>query len=150
MPVTIVKPDKSHIAFGRPGRSLHCMKKLLIILMVLVYGFSASGATIHLHFCCGKLDKVSLTTDHNPGCPEKESYKNDCCDSKKLDLKIKADQDLAAKCVASLYAVSEAISPLGYCDPVVTPHPVLQVFTTGPPDVKTKTPLFLRYRVFRI
>ncbi|RYZ53539.1 MAG: hypothetical protein EOO14_15350 [Chitinophagaceae bacterium] len=126
------------------------MKKLLVILLVLVYGLSASGATIHLHYCCGALDKVSLTTDHNPDCPEKGSDKKDCCDSKKLDLKIKADQNLAAKWVTSFQACSEAPVVQYYHQPFFTPGGIETVFTTGPPVADNNIPLFLRYRVFRI
>ncbi|NTS42962.1 hypothetical protein HRG84_18895 [Flavisolibacter sp. BT320] len=126
------------------------MKKLLVILLVLVYGLSASGATIHLHYCCGMLEKVSLTTDHNPDCPEKGINKKDCCDSKKLDLKIKADQNLAAKWVASFQAGSEALAVQEYRQPVLIPIAIETVFTTGPPLAGSSVPLFLRNRVFRI
>ena len=125
------------------------MKKLLVIFLVLVYGLSASGATIHLHYCCGMLEKVSLTTEHNPDCPEKGSDKKDCCDSKKLDLKIKADQNLAAKWVASFQACSEALPIQDYRQPVFTPGKIETVFTTGPPVAGNKIPLFIRNRVFR-
>jgi len=126
------------------------MKKLLIILMVLVYGLSASGATVHLHYCCGELENVSLTTEHNPGCPEKDGDWKGCCDSKKLDLKIKADQNLVAKWVASFSSFDVAGFIAAYPFPALPSNPAFHTFPTGPPLVKSSVPLFLRNRVFRI
>ncbi|WP_148661191.1 hypothetical protein [Flavisolibacter tropicus] len=47
------------------------MKKLLTLFVILVYGVASAGATLHLHYCCGKLDKISFSAAHNKDCPKK-------------------------------------------------------------------------------
>jgi len=69
------------------------MKKLIVILLLLVYGLSASGSTIYVHFCCGKIDAVKLIPVKNSKCPVDHKIKKPgCCDDKQLDLKISSDQ----------------------------------------------------------
>ncbi|MBB1284084.1 hypothetical protein HRH25_06850 [Flavisolibacter sp. BT320] len=125
------------------------MKKLLIIMLVLVYGLSASGATIHLHYCCGELENVSLTTEHNPDCPQEEGDWKGCCDSKKLDLKIESDQNLAAKWTANFFSLDVAVINTEFQFSYIPFNPAFETFPTGPP-LKSSVPLFLRNRVFRI
>lgn len=126
------------------------MKKLLIIMLVLVYGLSASGATIHLHYCCGELENVSFTTEHNPNCPQKDSDWKGCCDTKKLDLKIAADQNLVAQWADSFLSLGISLVTAEYQVPVTLFNPAFETYPTGPPPVKSTIPLFLRNRVFRI
>ena len=45
------------------------MAKVLTIWLMLVYAFSATGATVHLHYCCGKLQHLTM---------EKEPTSGDC------------------------------------------------------------------------
>ncbi len=68
------------------------MKKVLAILLMLVYGVSSSGATLYVHYCCGKIDKVDFDVSKKDNCPfaNKISQKN-CCDDRQIELKIKSD-----------------------------------------------------------
>ncbi|WP_353126523.1 hypothetical protein [Parapedobacter pyrenivorans] len=36
------------------------MVKVFSILLMCVYAFSATGATVHLHYCCGKLQELAI------------------------------------------------------------------------------------------
>lgn len=137
-------------SFSLRWRPLSRMKKLLIIMLVLVYGLSASGATIHLHYCCGALENVSFTTEHNPNCPQKDGDWKGCCDSKKLDLKIDTDQNLVAQWAANFFPLDLAVATTEYRFPAITFNPAFETFPTGPPLAQSSVPLFLRNRVFRI
>ena|SRR5215216_1732323 len=68
------------------------MKKVFVILLMLVYAVSSSGATLHIHYCCGKIDKIDFKARKKDHCPSdnKISQKN-CCDNKEVELKIKSD-----------------------------------------------------------
>ncbi len=64
------------------------MVKVLTIWLMLVYAFSATGATVHLHYCCGKLQHLSVENERAPGhdrctlCPNhNESNEHTDCDS---------------------------------------------------------------------
>jgi hypothetical protein len=66
------------------------MKRFLVVILSILYLASATGTTIHLHYCMGKLVSASLanTADaHNCSrCGMKKSPKNKCCkdESKKF------------------------------------------------------------------
>lgn len=68
------------------------MKKLLAFILIMVYGLSSSGMTVHFHYCCGKLDKVSLEPVKGK-CESSSLVKpKKCCDSKQVELKLKGEQ----------------------------------------------------------
>lgn len=126
------------------------MKKLLTLLIMLVYGFASIGATLHLHYCCGKLDKVSFSTTHNKDCPNKGKAFKRCCESKKVDVKLKADHEPVAKWIASQKALSSALPKAIYIVSIQLRQATVSVFTTGPPTPRSSVPLFIRNCVFRI
>src|SRR5690606_10096825 len=43
------------------------MVKVYSLWLMLVYAFSATGASVHLHYCCGILQEMSLADDHGSG-----------------------------------------------------------------------------------
>ena len=69
------------------------MKKFTAILLLTIYGLTSVGATIDLHYCSGKLSKVTLVTEPKKTdcCSEKEMPK-DCCKDKLVRLKQTNDQ----------------------------------------------------------
>ncbi len=128
------------------------MKKYIIILLMLVYGLPSTGASLHLHFCCGKLDDVSFSITHKSGCTEEETDNKVCCNNVALDLKIDADQEPLAK-----------LMPLPNLVPAITSHfytwqnailPAAAMYTAnpvhGPPLAGGMLPVYIRNCVFRI
>ena len=68
------------------------MKKLVIILVLVAFGFSSAGMTLHVHFCCGRVDTVKLVPVNDDHCPvDHKERKNNCCDDKQVEIKIKTD-----------------------------------------------------------
>ncbi|WP_143072813.1 hypothetical protein [Parapedobacter indicus] len=65
------------------------MAKVFVILLTFIYTCSATGATVHLHYCCGELQKFIMEyapEEPNPDdCPlclthhEKEKEAITCC-----------------------------------------------------------------------
>ena len=105
---------------------------------------------MHLHYCCGQLDKISLTPAEETDCPVKAVSSKDCCDSKHVELKVKADQERSAKWSLPQLEAPAPQAPaytylLGHAQQVPV-HP----FATGPPSGLTPVPLFIRNCVFRI
>jgi len=69
------------------------LKKLVVILLIMVYGLSSSGMTIQFHYCCGKLKSIGLTSVSEQQCGMKHSMQNKrCCDDKQVELKLKGEQ----------------------------------------------------------
>lgn len=57
------------------------MKRILFILIGLIYTWSVAGVTINTHYCGGKISSVSLTIA-TPQCGCGDSMPKDCCKDK--------------------------------------------------------------------
>lgn len=69
-------------------------KKLVIVLLMVVYGVSSSGMTLYIHYCCGKFDKINFSGTENKKCPLVfQASTKGCCDNKKVEIKIKSAQE---------------------------------------------------------
>jgi hypothetical protein len=126
------------------------MKKLLSIVLLLVYGLSSSGMSVTVHYCCGKFDKISFSSKYDAGCkPGKLASKKGCCDNKEVNFKLKADQEptpvkqVSSFCQDNLIPGAADISS----DLVVRNTPVAE-YSTGPP--LSPPALFITNCVFRI
>jgi hypothetical protein len=127
------------------------MKKTLVILVLLAYGLSSTGMTLHFHYCCGKLDAITLSSYTKKVCPTQSVSGKGCCDNKHIELKLKQDQEPGAK-EAGTHKVLPSLpgySSVFYPVYVKADRPVNE-FSTGPPVAASSLPLFMRNRTFRI
>jgi len=66
------------------------MKKSLIILFASFYLVLASGLSINLHYCGGKLKDISLfSTSSEDGCCGNKKKSKGCCKEKSAFIKVK-------------------------------------------------------------
>jgi hypothetical protein len=127
------------------------MKKLFTILIMLMYGFSSTGMTISLHYCCGKLKSIDWTVPPSKSCSNKQSMAGKpCCETKLISYKDKTDSDPSGfelKPVATIDAVQPVVfqetQNLESNERQLTP----EVFT--PPPLFS-LPLYITFGVFRI
>jgi hypothetical protein len=126
------------------------MKKALLAILAVFYFAASSGASVYLNYCCGVLSNVSFTSDEK-NCPGKSSSSKKCCDTNKVDLKVKADQERIIKSTLSFQKVCLASTSLmvDHQDfyPVEVP---VNERSTGPPVIPHKLPLFIKNCIFRI
>ena len=127
------------------------MKKYVVILLMLVYGLPSTGASLHLHFCCGKLDDVSFSLKHKPGCKKEGSDNKACCNNVALDLKIDADQQPLIK---SMPVFNHAPATAPVYPSWQAALPAMQVLAANkahaPPPISALIPVYLKKCVFRI
>lgn len=75
------------------------MKKIVVILLLLIYGSATMGATIHMHYCMNEFVGWSLWhngKDNKCGkCGMKEK-KGGCCKDEHKQVKLKADHQKSA------------------------------------------------------
>lgn len=74
------------------------MKKILVAIVLFTYAFAASGASVELHYCMGKLigwdfDYGSKNDCRNCGMKTKPA--KNCCDNKQIQAKVDKDQQAA-------------------------------------------------------
>lgn len=66
------------------------MKRLIAFTLLLVYTTLASGVNVDLHYCGGKLKKISFFgKSEEKGCCGKKMKSKNCCKSKNSYLKVK-------------------------------------------------------------
>ena len=127
------------------------MKKYIIILLMLVYGIPSTGASLYLHYCCGKLDAVSFSVQHKEGCNQKSTVSKTCCNNVAIDLKLDTDQQPFAAWIHFLPAATAPVTPLPVWQ---VPFPLTEAVTnywpTGPPLAPDPLPLFIKNCVFLI
>ena len=125
------------------------MKKLLAILIMLMYGFSSTGMTISLHYCCGKLKSIDWTVPKHKSCDHQQKMAGKpCCETKLISYKDKSDQDASGFILKPAPAVF--IAPQINCDQMVKQEDrwyIPEVFASPP---HLSLPLYISNRVFRI
>ena len=75
------------------------MKKIVVIFLLLTYGSTTIGATIHLHYCMSEFVGLSLWHDGKDSkcgkCGMKEK-KGGCCKDEHKQLKLKTEYQINA------------------------------------------------------
>lgn len=99
------------------------MKKCVVFILAVLYIGSSTGATIHLHYCMGKLVNMSLSKDQAkkcPNCPGEEkngSCSKDCCKDLHKTVKLEKDQKPADTNVKLLEGPSGVIGSFCVTEP---------------------------------
>jgi len=130
------------------------MKRFLTTILALVYLTASNGATIHLHYCMGKLMSWDLSRKQEAKCGicgmGKKGHRGCCKDEQKV-LQIEKDQKASKFSFQFLNISSSTVSvtyaglPFVYPSAIVVENP-----TANAPPRPGKVPLFIRNRVFRI
>jgi len=114
-----------------------------------MYGFSSTGMTLHLHYCCGKLDAIDLSPVKDEHCSSGHKLvKKSCCDEKQVSLKLKPEQNPAKflNPVFQLPAIKTVQPEFLALGPVQSKKLLPEVFAP-PPLQKNINNLFCVYRI---
>jgi hypothetical protein len=127
------------------------MRKILVILLMLVYGYSAAGMTLHLHYCCGKLKSIEWSPVTDNECGEKHNMgTKPCCETKQISSSKSTDQEYFLTVTDPVKYSKDAI--VIYSDPTTvstnTKVPAKPGLAHSPPH--SAQPLFIQFCVFRI
>lgn len=74
------------------------MKKAVVILLLLIYGYATMGATVHLHYCMNEFVGWSLLNSKAEKCGKcgmDEKDKEGCCKDERKQIKLKTDHQKA-------------------------------------------------------
>lgn len=129
------------------------VKKVFAFILALLYFATTIGATVHLHYCMGRLVEVGLHQRTSEACSECgmliSQSGNDCCKEKQQQVKIekehqKADVDYQPL-VPIAPAASFAVLPAVALASLAEKHP-----TGHAPPRSTAPAIYKRNCVFRI
>lgn len=124
---------------------------MLIILLMLVYGVSSSGMTLHIHYCCGEIDRIDVAPVEKDNCDKghNKPMKN-CCDEKQLPFKIKSDQK--AEAGVKLFCKIFLPEKIHYNnEPAIrSGYKCTTGFTDSSPPSAAATPVYILHCIYRI
>ena len=129
------------------------MKKILVVILLFTYSFAASGATVELHYCMGKLigwDFEYTSKNDCRNCNIKTKPAKGCCDNKQLQAKVDKDQQAAYNNILftnNHFAIvpSYTIIEDGVINGITIVHPSIHA-----PPLISETPAYLLNCNFRI
>jgi len=138
------------------------MKKVLATILAFVYLSTSMGATIHLHYCMGKLASWGLIDHESKNCPQcgmakKTSAsgcmaaKMDCCRDEHKQIKTDKDQKLFPSEFFKYSNLTQAITlhELAISD-IKTFSPTIAYPNSNAPPILGNLPLFVLFRNFRL
>jgi hypothetical protein len=138
------------------------MKRFLATILAFIYISTSMGATIHLHYCMGKLASWGLINHENNSCEQcgmvlkKGPFQNietkkSCCKDEHKQIKTGVDQKFSPSEVYKLGDFSKAIA----INEVATQN--LDFFSflvaypkSHAPPLISEVPLFIIHRNFRL
>jgi hypothetical protein len=87
------------------------VKKAAVILLLLIYGSSTAGATVHLHYCMNEFVGWSLLAEQNGTCGKcgmEEDESEGCCKNEHRHFQLKTDHQKTSE----VHLPDLAFSPL--------------------------------------
>ena len=132
------------------------MKKFLALILTIFYLASTTGATVHMHYCMGKMVDKSFWHNDDKECSkcgmEKTSEDgNGCCKDEQKQFKIDNEHKITEASISFLQ-LDAALSPLNFEKPqtfhitsVTEENPV----SNAPPGTGSIA-IYIRNGVFRI
>lgn len=115
------------------------MKKVFATILAVIYLSTSMGATIHLHYCMGKLASLTLWHSEKGGCNTCEAKKTpacmgekskDCCKDEHKWIKLDKDHKAADATFQSMQLMAVASLPVWielpqiYTTSLVEEHPL--------------------------
>lgn len=138
------------------------MKKVLLSILAIVYLSTSMGATVHLHYCMGRLVSWGLTEHSGESCGfcgmekmpvsgESSVGTKSCCHEESMQIRNDKDQKSAQEVIQVITAapsVAELPQPQ-WLDAVIFSAVKAQPVSHGPP-LTAWVPVYLRNCNFRI
>lgn len=129
------------------------MKKTIVILLTSLYLIIASGLTVSLHYCGGKLKGISLFSSRNEnGCCGNKKRSKGCCKEKTAFIKLKDDHQSSHLLKTPTPSSKQLLScPLPAFEKVFSASMVgVAIVNHHAPPVIYDNPLYLKHRVLLI
>lgn len=140
---------------------LSFMKRVLATILAFVYLSTSTGATLHFHYCMGKLVSWGLQDHESKRCElcgmskqqaPKDSFhkKNNCCKDEHAQMKTASDQKTTQTEWQFAKSVAEASTLQQLVPCMLVSSPAIRQPVANAPPLHDKVPVFLLHCHFRI
>jgi hypothetical protein len=138
------------------------MKKVFATILAVIYLSTSMGATVHLHYCMGKLFSWSLLDKDGKNCGKCGMEKSDvsgrcvavaggCCKDRQAHIQLDKDQQTTENSYTFLATTFVALpETMATLPGIYTASYIAGYPTTNAPPEPDKVPLFIRNCHFRI
>ena len=129
------------------------MKKFLATILALIYLGTSMGATVHLHYCMGKLMSWSLSDKKDGKCGtcgmQKSGHKG-CCKDEHKQIKFDKDQKITESAFQFLSTSLDAVAISTDLSLIYFSLVIIESPTAHAPPRLGAVPIFVLNRNFRI
>lgn len=128
------------------------MRKVIVILLIFIYGFPSLGLSFSLHYCGGELTSFSLGHEDHPCSCGSKVMKKDCCKDETITFKNDDKQQKTEPITLSIFGfypvnLTKALF-FDFSFSTLVQNKEVQVYESPPPI--RKQAIFLLNNVFRI
>jgi hypothetical protein len=127
------------------------MRKIIVSILAVFYLASSTGATVHLHYCMGKLINWSLTNEGEKCAKCGMKKDGGCCKDENKFVKNNFDQKTAESAISLLPLIASSVPVLfvslteNYSFSLIEKYPICHA-----PPLITAGEIYIRNCVFRI
>jgi hypothetical protein len=126
------------------------MKRLFVVILSILYMASATGTTVHLHYCI-----MHTEEEHNCGfCGMKKNKSKGCCKDESKQIKSNEQHKVSTINFESGYknlAIPPIYNLFSYSEPCPEPNSRSISFAHAPPLIVWDTcPIYLKLRNIRV
>jgi hypothetical protein len=125
------------------------LKRLVIIVLAMLYLTTVSGFALNLHYCFNRLASVKVDAPAN-SCVKLQSSKMKCCKDQKIEIKVKdAHQNNSPLHWSKFFPIALPVSAFVILAPIVQDQVITNTTERGPPKAPG-IPVFIKNLIFRI
>ncbi|WEK35916.1 MAG: hypothetical protein P0Y53_00260 [Candidatus Pseudobacter hemicellulosilyticus] len=134
------------------------MKQFLVAILLLLYAGASTGATVHMHYCMGRLVKTALSDGKQEACSkcgsasDKDLCKKKCCKDEYKLVKMDKDQKTTTTIAFHFLQAMSLAMPVQYAvAPATTVLSATEEFpVTHAPPRSSKVQPYIFLCTFRI
>ena len=132
------------------------MKKFIVAIIAILYITSTTGATVHIHYCMGKLVEKNVWQNNSNKCTKcgmllSKSIKKKCCKDEHKEIKISKDQNNSTNFLKSIQPSLEVICITFIELPIAEFSTISEKkITTNSPQKSGKTAVYIKNCIFLI
>lgn len=75
-------------------RYFYTMKRIIAVILTVIYSALSSGAMVSLHYCGGEVESIRINSEAQSCCCSAEDFHSDCCENEEFVLHIDLDENL--------------------------------------------------------
>lgn len=134
---------------------LYFVKRITIFFLAILYISASTGVTLHMHYCMGQLNKMSIQKDDSAKCEfcgmkKSDKSNNGCCKDERKLIKSDVAQNTVKSLSLNLFSFAVEIPQLHHYLIDVLPSKQTEEFPLSNSPPAKPVPIYIANRSFLI